>query len=157
MDIAKENQRLEDEILQYEEGFKDRMKDLESVSRGADETFKSIRKMTLAAYIFGNVLIGISIILFVFQVIAALQTPSVEVPEYLRTGAIGSGAIGVADLLGLLFYKPIDRMQKATGDFAQLQLISNSYAMATKLIMLGMSLKHENGKYNQDSIYHRKV
>ena len=149
--IQDENRRLAGQIIDYERKINDRVGKIDKTIEEAEKSLNEIKGMAKAAYVFGFVFLVISIILFIVQVVLSLQ--GIEWAEQLQNGALGLGAIGIVDLIGLMLYKPMDRIQKATSDFAQLSMVSNNYAMATKLIMLGTTFTNDNGEtYEHESI-----
>lgn len=92
----------------------------------ARNTFRDLRAMIWVTFGFGLFLLLTSITLFIFQ------ERTLEV--------LGLSGVGIADLVALLLYKPMDRLQKANADFSQQVLILKSGALSPHLELLAMNV-----------------
>lgn len=88
---------------EFENGIKKKKAELEKLSK---ETFRNLKIMIWLVYILGFVLIGIAIYNYFTS-------------ENGEFGTTIFGTLGIVDILGLLFYRPIDRLQKANSDLSQ--------------------------------------
>jgi hypothetical protein len=99
-------------------------KELPQLESKAKNTFLELRLMIWVTFLSGLFLIGMSIYL------SYARGTTVE--------AVGLGSLGVADWLALIFYKPMDRLQRASADFGEQLMIEASWIMAVNLHLLAM-------------------
>lgn len=98
-----------------------------SLEANARSVFRDLRVMIWVTFVLGFVLVALSVIWFAF----GKGTPSV----------LGMGAVGVADLFALFFYKPMDRLQSADKDYLQQIVVLKTWAISVNLEMLSMSFE----------------
>jgi len=96
------------------------------IKKQADRTLLGLGIMTWAAFVLGLVLIGTSLALFI------IQGKSLDV--------LGMGTIGLGDLVAILLYKPIDKLQESDLKFAQQLLVIRGWAMTVNLQLFAMDL-----------------
>jgi len=104
-------------------------KESTKAEKKASTTFRDLRYMIWIAFIFGLALIVVAIGLFIFE------ERSLEV--------LGLSTLGVADWIALFIYKPMDRLQKATADYAQLVTLLKGWAASINLQFFAMNSKNE--------------
>lgn len=99
---------------------------MEKLQAAATRTFHQVRGVIWFVVGVGVFLLTASMWLFV------TQGRALEV--------LGVGSLGVADLVALFFFKPIDRLQKATADFAQQVMILKAWTSSVDLQLLAMDV-----------------
>lgn len=95
-------------------------KSLGDLGKKATKTFGDLRWMVWIVFIIGLILILISIIKFIID---PSETPTI----------LWMGSLGIADVLIVLFYNPMDRLQKASSDHTQQTLSIISYGILNRL------------------------
>lgn len=95
-------------------------KSVGDLGKKATRTFGDLRWMVWIVFIIGLILILISIIRFIID---PSETPTI----------LFMGSLGIADVLIVLFYNPMDRLQKASSDHTQQTLSIISYGILNRL------------------------
>ena len=123
--LEKANNTLQEEIQRIQQTLD---ADVRTVIDGAKSTFKAISRISYAAVAMGIILIVAPILLVVFM------------PDQASLGieTFGLSGLGVLDLFALYFYRPMDRMQKASVDFTQHIMTTQSWIMTSKMILRSM-------------------
>jgi hypothetical protein len=127
-----ENRRIGHQLAELEESVG--VEQTKKIEDRAYSTFSTIKWLSIASYALGALLIVVPITLVV--VAPDIATMSVE--------TLGITSLGIVDLLALIFYKPMDRIQRASGDFTQHMMIYSSWAMIVKMIMKDMKWERES-------------
>jgi uncharacterized membrane protein len=125
---------LTKEIL--DEKNKDITDDLQATLRENRSDVKRLRrKLTVTFW----VIIILSIIIFIIGVLL-LSVPVVAAfgGHIDRLNSLIAAGFGIADLIGLVLYGPIEKIQKLMGDMSQLILVLNSHQTEVSLRLLEM-------------------
>jgi hypothetical protein len=88
------------------------------------------------------VIIALSVIMFAIG-IGLLSVPFLGglAQKADMSKSIVSGSVGIADLAGLFFFKPLERIHKLMGDMSQIFMATNSYQAQVGLHLLQMDLE----------------
>ncbi|MDF1538438.1 MAG: hypothetical protein P1Q69_06010 [Candidatus Thorarchaeota archaeon] len=132
INIEDENRRIGLQLAKLEESVS--VEQSEEIQSRAFSTFTAIKWLSIASYMLGALLIVVPLLLIV--VAPDIATMGVE--------TFGITSLGIVDLLALIFYKPMDRIQRASGDFTQHMMIYSSWAMIVKMLMKEMKWKEGN-------------
>jgi hypothetical protein len=98
--------------------------DEQTIKENAQRTFLGLMVMSWAAFALGVVLIATSLAVFVVQG---------------RTfDALGMGTIGIADVVAVLLYQPMDRLQDADTHYAQQIMMLRGWALTVNLQLRAM-------------------
>jgi hypothetical protein len=135
MTVAKANEELEDSLHRRAKAIGQLPADLDAIKEKADSTLGTIQTQTKALFGLGFALIGLSVILVILSVVGVIPSDSVSSMEIF-----GVGVLGVADLFGLFFYKPIQESRRAMEDFAQTVILVQSWILSTELILRGVDI-----------------
>ena len=108
-----ESERVEDKKKFQEriDSIKNSIKSLEKIGK---KTFWDLRLMIWIVYIIGIVLIGLSIYNFLIDTSGSFVF-------------LGMGTLGIVDIFAVLFYNPMNRLQKANSDLIQQIMVQISY------------------------------
>lgn len=90
----------------------------------ADRTLTGIGVMCWATFALGVILIVTSLLLFV------IQGKTLDV--------LGLGGLGLADVVAILLYRPMDRLQEADANYAEQLMIVRGWALGVNLQLLAM-------------------
>ncbi|PSG96019.1 hypothetical protein BRD56_12625 [Thermoplasmatales archaeon SW_10_69_26] len=88
----------------------------------ARTSMRWIRSLSLATFVVGIVLLGTAL--------------SLAVSGGEASSVLGLGATGTASMLGVLFYRPMERMQEATSDLAQQETLLRTWAIGVDLELM---------------------
>ncbi|MGY5881807.1 MAG: hypothetical protein RTV31_16270 [Candidatus Thorarchaeota archaeon] len=135
MTIEQANQELEDSLRTRVQHIVTLPKELDSVKKEAVSTLGTIKWQTKALFAIGFFLIGLSVSLLVLSVFGIIASDSMTGLEIF-----GIGTLGIADLFGLFFYKPIEVSKRAMEDFAQTVILVQSWLLSIELILRGVDI-----------------
>jgi hypothetical protein len=112
--------------------------ELQGLMNESEEEFKRLRlKLNITYWI----IVSLAIVMFVLGVIL-LFVPVIAAfnPEIDRLQSIISGGFGIADLVALFLYGPIEKIHKNMGDMSQIFLVLNSYRSQVGLRIMEMDV-----------------
>lgn len=112
--------------------------DLQGLMNESEEEFKRLRlKLNITYWI----IVSLAIVMFVLGVIL-LFVPVIAAfnPEIDRLQSVISGGFGIADLIALFLYGPIEKIHKNMGDMSQIFLALNSYRSQVGLRIMEMDV-----------------
>ncbi len=136
MTVDKANEELEERLHARALAIGDLPKTLEPIREKAESTLGTIQLQTKTLFGLGFALIGLSVILVILSVAGVISSDSVS-----SMSIFGVGVLGVADLFGLLFYKPMEVSKRAMEDFAQTMILVQGWVLSTELILRGVNIK----------------
>ena len=137
MTIDKANEELEERLRARALAIGNLPETLEPIREKAESTLGTIQFQTKALFGLGFALIGLSVILVILSVAGVISSDSVS-----SMSIFGVGVLGVADLFGLLFYKPMEMSKRAMEDFAQTVILVQGWVLSTELILRGVDIKN---------------
>ena len=88
------------------------------------------------------VIIGLSIVMFIIGIwllSVPVRTIFTATPDVYKS--LITGGFGIADLVALFFFRPLERIHKLMGDMSQVFLALNSFQSQFSLRLLEMDLK----------------
>lgn len=112
--------------------------ELQGLMNESAEEFKRLRlKLNITYWI----IVSLAIVMFVLGVIL-LFVPVIAAfnPEIDRLQSVISGGFGIADLVALFLYGPIEKIHKNMGDMSQIFLALNSYRSQVGLRIMEMDV-----------------
>ncbi len=119
----------------------ERKRFLEDSQKKVHNVFIWIKWMSIVIFIIGLFLIGFSIYYYI---------------RYgMKAEVLGLNALGVGEILALLLYKPMQRIQNALGDYQQNMMILFSWNTQVELILLKMDIKDEPSVYKACDRIHK--
>lgn len=135
--VEDENRALEERILIRSDNLTNLPQDVEDMKEKAEKTLDRVQTQTGALFVLGFVLILTALIMLIASVAGWISSDSMTSLEIF-----GIGTLGVADLFGLLFYKPLEEAKRAMQDFAQTVLLTQGWLLSMELILRGVDIKN---------------